>query len=334
MLNRITQKDQKKKIWLAISGLLVAAVFLLGLLVYGQTSLEFQDPVPIIEPDEQELAVMAVTELQEKPELSAVQTMTATTPKVTSFDLKSTFVSEPSSIPTAVYAQKKIDEAVNNILFVVDGRFYLISVCAEQIQVISIDPALLLPVQGYGWTTLTRGYFIGGIPCVINTLNQSFDLDITQYILLNSEGLWQAADRMGGLTVNLSKAEAEELNRLLGTAYTAGETTLWTGGLQGYTQLNVDGDTVAHWKRACSAMIDKAKEKKQLQSFKTALERNLATNVSVSELKTIGRIALQDANLKQYDFPQDGEYMLADGNVVLDVDLERCKKELKQLLYQ
>lgn len=113
----------------------------------------------------------------------------------TDFDWQSASSVNVSAIPTAIYAQEKIDEAVDNILLALDGGFYLISKNQEKIRLIAINPALLVPVQGYGWTSLAASYELGGLPCVINTINQAFGLDINQYIFMNSEAIWQVSDK-------------------------------------------------------------------------------------------------------------------------------------------
>lgn len=322
-------ESRKKMIWIGMACLLLLFFLMTGVVIYGEISPIFHSTVAVVEADEQDLAVLAVSSMQEKPQLSLLEEGASVTTNQTDFG----FHADASSIPTAIYAREKIEEDVDNILLVLDGSFYLISNQPEKMQLVALDPTMLLPVQGYGWTSLLNSYEVGGLSCVINTLNQAFELDINQYIFVNSEGLWQVSDRMGGLSIELSAAEAAELNRLLGTAYTAGETVMWTGGLQAYTKLTVDGDAIAHWQAVCHAIMNKAKAEKQTKQLWKAARSSLSANVSFFTLKAIGEELLQNPSLTQYNFPKTGAYKLLEGETVLDMDLNAGRNELHALLY-
>ena len=328
--------EQRKKIMFLIVGIFIGLALLLAVLaVYWQLAPMFRNTVAIVEQDAQDLAEIEKVQEQEKPDLTILEEMQEVTTALADFDLKGISTQSISAIPTAIFAQEKIDEKVDNILLVLDSKFYLVSYSDTQpIKLFAIHPALLLPVQGYGWTSLLNGYEMGGLPCVINTLNQTFALDINQYIFVNSEGLWQVSDQMGGLSLELSTAEAAELNRLLGTAYTAGETVMWTGRLEAYTKLTVDGDVIEHWQKVCNAVIDKAKTENRRVQLVKAVSNNVSTNLTFSELKAIGQSVLQNQDIRQYQFPEEGEYKLLDGEMVLDVDLAASRGYLQKKLYQ
>ena len=328
--------EQRKKIMFLIAGISIGLVlFLAALTVYWQLSPMFRNTVAIVEQDAHDLVEIEKVQKQEKPDLTILEGTQEVTTVLADFDLKGISTQSASAIPTAIFAQEKIDTQVDNILLVLDGKFYLISYNdTQQIKLFAINPVMLVPVQGYGWTSLMNGYEMGGLSCVINTLNQVFALDINQYVFVNSEGLWQISDQMGGLSIELSAAEAAELNRLLGTAYSAGETVMWTGGLQAYTKLTVDGDAIEHWQKVCNAVIDKAKIENRRSQLIKAVSSNISTNLTFSELKTIGKSVLQNQEIVQYQFPKEGEYKLLDGELVLDVDLATSSRYLQKMIYQ
>lgn len=330
--------EQRKKIIIAIVGLcLVLAVLFAAFAVYQQLSPMFRNPVAIVERDAHDQAELEKLKKQEKPQLTVLEEGQSVTTAMTEFNLKGISTQSAPSIPTAIYAQDKIDAAVDNILLVLDNKFYVLSYhteYAEKTKLFTIDPLVLVPVQGYGWTSLAAGYEMGGLPCVVNTLNQAFALDINHYVFVNSEGLWQVSDQMGGLELELSTAEADQLNRWLGTAYTAGATVMWTGGLEAYTKLTVDGDAIEHWQRVCNAVIDKAKAENRRSQLMKAVSSNLSTNLTFSELKTIGGQMLQNQDLARYKIPMEGTYMLLEDKTVLDADLAANSKKLQKLIYQ
>lgn len=52
----------------------------------------------------------------------------------------------------------------------------------------------------------------GGAEAAINTLNKNLDLDLTDYVTVNFGGVARIIDTLGGIKVNLSKAEKRQLN--------------------------------------------------------------------------------------------------------------------------
>lgn len=328
---------RKKQIGLIVCG---AALFFLvmgGVMVTHISTPMFRSNIAIVEMDKDDKAEIAQLQQSAKPVLIPADIPDDATRSSDIPVRKSSLTGQAvTTIPTAVYAQKSIDETVDNILLMLDGQFYLLSYNKVQGRtlLVTINSAVLQPVYGYGWATLADSYELGGLPCVINTLNQSLELDIQKYIFVNSAGLWAVADRMGGLPLTLSKAEAAELNHLMGTAYTADENTMWTGGLQVYTQLTVDGDAIAHWQKACNTLIDKAKREKQLSQFMKAAGNNISTNLSASEFKFFSQQFLQNQSIERSAFPFTSTQMyLTNGTLVLDADLSANRQVLKRLLY-
>lgn len=329
-------KQQKKWMMIGIVGIMLIVIMAYFITTYLTIAPAFRTTVAIVEQDEQDTAEIKAVQQATKPDMLLVESDSEEVlTTVVTFNRKGTSTQSASAVPTAIYAQEKIDKSITNILLLMDGNFFLLSYNKQHGRplLLTIDPAVLLPVQGYGWTTLADSYEIGGLPCVINTLNQALALDINEYIFVNGAGIWSMSDRMGGLEMMLTQREADELNRLLGTVYTAGETVMWTGGLEVYTQLTVDGDAIVHWQKACKAIVDKAKEKKQLKELKKAVFNSISTNLSVLELKETGEAVLQNQVLEQQYFPEESERKLLDGKMVLDIDLEASRQSVKGYLY-
>lgn len=329
-------KQQKK--WMVTGGIGIILIVIMAYFIttYLTIAPAFRTTVAIVEQDEQDTAEIKAVQQATKPDMLLVEPDSEEVlTTVVTFNRKGMSTQSASAVPTAIYAQEKIDKSITNILLLMDGNFFLLSYNKQHGRplLLTIDPAVLLPVQGYGWTTLADSYEIGGLPCVINTLNQALALDINEYIFVNGAGIWSMSDRMGGLEMMLTQREADELNRLLGTVYTAGETVMWTGGLEVYTQLTIDGDAIVHWQKACKAIVDKAKEKKQLKELKKAVFNSISTNLSVLELKETGEAVLQNQEIEQQYFPEESERKLLEGKMVLDIDLEASRQSVKRYLY-
>jgi len=71
-------------------------------------------------------------------------------------------------------------------------------------------------LKGMGnYGKLTNAYFLGGVECAINTLNINYDLNIKDYAIVNFSGLADVIDLLGGVDVNLTKAEMDYINGYL-----------------------------------------------------------------------------------------------------------------------
>lgn len=70
-------------------------------------------------------------------------------------------------------------------------------------------------IDGYGYDKLTHAYAYGGPELAVRTLNQNFQLDITDYITVNFFDMAEIVDAFGGVELELSGEEMLEVNRNL-----------------------------------------------------------------------------------------------------------------------
>ena len=67
-------------------------------------------------------------------------------------------------------------------------------------------------------------YFTGGPKDAINMLNRNFDLDIQDYVTVDFKALADVVDLLGGIEVEITDDEAQEMNRHIdGTGAVAGK---------------------------------------------------------------------------------------------------------------
>ena len=67
-------------------------------------------------------------------------------------------------------------------------------------------------IPGYKYYKLNTGYFLGGAPLQVKTIEKNFKVDIDRYVIIDFEAFPKIIDALGGITVTLSAAEAEEMN--------------------------------------------------------------------------------------------------------------------------
>lgn len=77
-------------------------------------------------------------------------------------------------------------------------------------------------------------YFLGGPKEAINTLNKNFDLDIEDYVTVDFTAMADVVDRLGGIEIDVTDAEAAEINNYIDeTASVVGKKAKhMKGGLQ------------------------------------------------------------------------------------------------------
>lgn len=83
-------------------------------------------------------------------------------------------------------------------------------------------------IPGYNYYKLNTGYFLGGAPLQVKTIEKNFQVDIDRYVIIDFEAFPKIIDALGGITVELSAAEAEEMNEKSGV----------TGATEGVNQLS------------------------------------------------------------------------------------------------
>lgn len=118
-------------------------------------------------------------------------------------------------------------EIKNIALFGVDSRSEGESARSDSIMILSLDMKhkkvkltsvardSYVPVEGYGYTKITHAYAYGGYQLAVKTLNQNFNMDIMDYVTIDFRGLASIIDAIGGVDLNITSEERDEINRIL-----------------------------------------------------------------------------------------------------------------------
>lgn len=76
----------------------------------------------------------------------------------------------------------------------------------------------------YNYFKVNSAYSVGGAEGAINTLNKNLDLQLTDYVTVNFAGVAKIIDTLGGIKVNLTDDEVNQLNHhMKSTISTTGE---------------------------------------------------------------------------------------------------------------
>lgn len=71
----------------------------------------------------------------------------------------------------------------------------------------------------YGDIKLTEANAYGGINLLIETIEQNFELDIQDYVIVDFYSFMDIVDRLGGISVNIEDYEISELNKFIPETY-------------------------------------------------------------------------------------------------------------------
>lgn len=215
---------------------------------------------------------------------------------------------------------------------------------------------------------VNSAYFLGGALSAINTLNVNLDLHITDYATINWGGVSKVIDALGGIDINLTEDEVEQLNYHMGaTAQGAGEEAKrvenagWNhlDGVQATTycrirkvafynpdtgeEINDDYGRAARQQYVIKLLIQKAKNANlsQLLNLVRALfgtgnkgEQIFATSLTLQEVLELVPVLLDFELGGTYGFPETKLTPTIDGaSLVVPADLAYNVELLHEFLY-
>lgn len=109
---------------------------------------------------------------------------------------------------------------------------------SDSIIIVSIDPTnkeirlhsilrdSYVNIPGHGMDKINHAYAYGGPLLAIRTINENFDLNITDYLTVSFDSLPNVIDYLGGVRVSISDAEAGVLGLSPGYQYISGSQAL------------------------------------------------------------------------------------------------------------
>lgn len=209
--------------------------------------------------------------------------------------------------------------------------------------IISFMRDSLLEIPGYGKTKLGHSYAYGGAGLTINTLNQTYGLDIQYYVTINFENLVNVIDKLGGIEVPFTAEEAK-LYRQYGMKDAVEGVNQLTGeeALMHSRNRSIDSDfgRTRRQRSILNGIYRKVKEKKApadilvlvnycLTQVKTNMEVNMIYDMTT---KVLG---MENLVVKQTSIPAENTYTYDsyEGMSVLQVDIEANKEVLEEYLY-
>jgi len=191
--------------------------------------------------------------------------------------------------------------------------------------------------------TLAR---IHGDEALRTYIEETYNLDIAGMFSINFSGAVQVIDALGGVTIDLTKAEVTYLRRAVGDygrGFTLREGPCRLNGAQalGYMRCrNLDSDFGRTDRQAnvLNALMQEARSMRLNQVLRVVPEvmGHYTTDLSLTEQLTLARslFALRNAPLRRHQVPAQGTYRFisADGSSMLRINVDKNKELLEAFL--
>lgn len=226
----------------------------------------------------------------------------------------------------------------------------------QEITVTSIMRDSYVVIPGHGNNRINAAYAFGGGPLLVETIEKNLRIHVNHYVAVDFYAFMDIIDRIGGVELEVSDAEAEVMNRYIrelnrlqdcqeeedqldggGILHLNGKQTL------AYTRVryvgNADFERTERQRTVLKKVFEKAKKLNllELNDLLNCLLPEVSTDMSEKEVLFL---LLKSPSFLQYELkslriPADGTYesLRINGMAVLGVDLEENRNLLEDEIY-
>ena len=222
------------------------------------------------------------------------------------------------------------------------------------IKLISLMRDSEVEIEGHGTQKLCHAYSYGGAELAIKTINQTFDLNITDYAEVNFVQMANLIGEVGGVDIDVSEAERVEANKYIKEYYEsfdmepelieeAGYQHL--NGIQAMTYARIrKGGTGDDWGRVerqsivLEAMFETVQDKSitELVAMMPRLLPYVTTSLKKSEMVSLakGLFANGQPQMEHSRVPKDGEWEYGGSQEQYIVyDLDKAAQDINDYIY-
>lgn len=231
----------------------------------------------------------------------------------------------------------------------------LVSIAPDtgRVRLVSFLRDLYVSIPGHGRDRLNAAYFYGGEALLARTLEKNFGVKINHTATVHFPTLVAAIDLLGGVDVEVSEAELDQLNHILqrynrqsglpdgdGLLTEAGVHTLSGKQALSYCRIRkIDSDfqRTQRQQRVLQAAADRLLSQDPLSLLRLALSLldEVETDLTLGDLAPLlPLLAAPELDIRSAHVPFDGAYADAtiNGMMVLEPDLAVNRARLKRFL--
>lgn len=256
-----------------------------------------------------------------------------------------------------VHVEKEYKEWENILLLGGDSRstdayertdsMIIISINREEslVKMTSIMRDTWVKIPGRKYNKINAANVFGGPELAVQTVNQSFGTDIEDYVIVNMSDMAKIIDLMGGVDVEITEAEKDEINNGdNGGAYLGNAGMVHLNGAQVVTfcrirYIDSDYKRVMRQQRILLAMAEKAQymEVDELSDIAADVKNIVLSSLNKGELEDLATafMVMEIDEVEQFRIPADGTFESGtyDGVWSIRPDLYKNQVLLKQFIY-
>ena len=102
----------------------------------------------------------------------------------------------------------------------------------KEIRLTSLFRDTLVDIEGYGPHKFNAAMAFGGIDLLKDTIQETYDISIDKYIIINFWGFEAIIDQIGGLEIDVKDYQLDELNKYIGESTGGNDCPVTESGLQ------------------------------------------------------------------------------------------------------
>ena len=274
---------------------------------------------------------------------------------------------------TVASTNKSVTEPFTVLLLGVDSEYDGLSNNAafngDSIMLITFNPKTLsatifsiprdtyVSVAGHGKTKINHAYAYGKEQLALKTINSNFGLNISEYVTINFKGLINVINKIGGIELNISKAEKDYINEFVHESYELTRKPVQL--LSSYGKVKLTGEQALTHSRNRTIGNDFTREERQrdvltavmnkvstmsitqLWSLSDSVLSEVKTNLNVSECMGIASDVLGNTssylnNIVSKQIPSEDDGGKGDninGIYYYVCDLQKASKSMKNIIY-
>lgn len=249
--------------------------------------------------------------------------------------------------------------------FLSDGQqrsdaMIIASVGYDCVRLSSVMRDTMVDIPGYGRHKLNSAYALGGAELTMRTINETFDLNITNYVAVDLRTMVDLLDAVGGVDVSIEENELKYLNSYAWKTYrkiskrypdryahyAASQPITQTGKIHlnglfatAYTRIRYsDSDYMrtARQREVISATLNSMKGQllnpRLYVDLWNTVQNSIQTNLSMVELLSLAEKALVCGEIETNRVPRN-EHLLDDGSSIQIVKPDENVRALHEFIY-
>ncbi len=214
-----------------------------------------------------------------------------------------------------------------------------------QIKLTSLMRDALVPIEGHDWNRINTAYMYGGVGLAINTINQLFDLDIQQFIVIDFNGVKNFIDYIGGVELTFTQDEVDLYNQYWGTNLAPGthhcDSNRVMAHLQNRSSPAGDFDRIRRQQDTVKAIANKILKEKSLAEIYDIIEYAMGivrTNIGLTELfsyatSVVGNASKLEVTTQSVPYRDSFKFAWYKGMSIISFDIEKAAVRLNEFIY-